>query len=252
MNASRKLKQGLLALLLSTSMVPLVSGLPSYAVDEGNNCAVCHSTARTDRMQVTPQDLQIDLGTQLDGQVRGPLSSFSAEPGGSVTFSVDILNGSGAWAVQLKQLEKGGQEVSLDNKLVWTFLKAGTWTSYGTTAPYLASNVKSSTGATTMELTLILDPATPPDTYELVFTMAGKSSGLYHQDAHFYLEVASATPFWAGYPIGVDNNVDTTPWLGWIKISDTSDWVWVYNLSKYIYLPELYVSPGGSWSYIPK
>ncbi len=58
-------------------------------------------------------------------------------------------------------------------------------------------------------------------------------------------------PEWAGYPKRPDGYVDTTPFLGWIWVSDTSDWVWSVNLSKFIYLPEYIVSESGSWMYIP-
>ncbi|MEX0325342.1 MAG: hypothetical protein AB3N33_04560 [Puniceicoccaceae bacterium] len=58
---------------------------------------------------------------------------------------------------------------------------------------------------------------------------------------------------WAGYPI-VDSPpskyIDTSPWLGWMIIDDAP---WLYNLSldKYIYVQEGWVSPSGSWVYIP-
>lgn len=55
---------------------------------------------------------------------------------------------------------------------------------------------------------------------------------------------------WAGYEIGTDDWVDTSPWLGWINVSE-GDYIWVISLNKYIYLPEAFVGESGAWSYVP-
>jgi len=246
----KKSFQGLVALCAFVLSAPLAMGLPSYGVSNGNDCSTCHNQ-RTGRMQVTPQQLQLDLGTQLDGSMRGQLNAYQVEPGSNVTLSIDILDGSGAWAAQLKRLEKGGQQVSLDNYLGWSIGSGTGWTIYGTTAAYLATGINDNTGATSRQVTLAVDPATPPDTYDLVFAMAGKSNGLFYQEEHFYLDVMGATPTWAGYQIAADNNVDTGNWLGWVKVADSNGWVWVYNLSRYVYLPEANAAPSGGWLYIP-
>lgn len=65
-----------------------------------------------------------------------------------------------------------------------------------------------------------------------------------------YEEVVSDT--WAGYPKRPDGYVDTTPFLGWIWVSDVTDYVWSVNLGKYIYLPESRVTGSGAWTYISK
>ena len=44
----------------------------------------------------------------------------------------------------------------------------------------------------------------------------------------------------------------TDGFLGWIRVSDASDYIWSVSLSKYIYLPEGFVSDSGAWTYIPK
>jgi hypothetical protein len=62
--------------------------------------------------------------------------------------------------------------------------------------------------------------------------------------------VKDTTPKWAGYPVDPSGWVDTTPWLGWINVSQ-GDYVWSIAFSKYIYLPEGWVGASGSWSYIP-
>jgi hypothetical protein len=57
-------------------------------------------------------------------------------------------------------------------------------------------------------------------------------------------------PTWAGYTIGVDGWVDTTPWLGWVNVSG-GDWIYMLGFSKYVYLPESIVTESGSWGYVP-
>jgi hypothetical protein len=63
--------------------------------------------------------------------------------------------------------------------------------------------------------------------------------------------IEDTTPKWAGYPIGPQGWVDTTPWMGWINIGP-GDYVWSVAFSKYIYLPEGMVTGSGAWSYIAK
>lgn len=226
---------------------PLLDAKQSY----GANCVSCHDTVVTNRLQVTPQSLQINLGTQLDGSVRGALDTFSVEPGGTVNISIDILNGSGSWAAVLKQFEKGGQELSQANKLVWSQTGNTGWNSYGSTTPYMATTTRSNTGAQTLTFALTVDASTPPDTYDLVMAIATKS-GLQYQEAHFYLEVASAPPTqWAGYPILDQGIVDTGSWLGLIHVG-TEPWVYIYDMSSYVYLPEAQVAAGNYWIFVPK
>lgn len=227
---------------------------PGSATSKPNNsCASCHSSIRTDRMRVTPQVLMIDLGTQLDGSTLGTLNTFPTEPGSTVVLSMDVLNGSGDWSAQLKQMEKGGQEIALTNNLTWSQSGNPGWSSYGSSTPYLATSVRKNTAAETLTVSFTVDAATPADTYDLVFAIAGKSSGLYYQEEHFYLEVAAAgDPTWAGYTIGANGDVDTDAWLGWINASKEHPWVWIYDLNKYSYLPESNASADGGWVFLPK
>jgi hypothetical protein len=244
--------------MLSFMGVALIStpalAFPGSATSKPNNsCASCHDSIRTDRMRVTPQVLMMDLGTQLDGQALGTLNAFAVEPGSTVVLSMDVLNGGGPWSAQLKQMEKGGQEISLANNLVWSQSGNAGWSSYGSSTPYLATSVRENTAAETLTVSFTVDAATPPDTYDLVFATAGKSSGLWYQEEHFYLEVAApADPTWAGYPIDENGDVDTGTWLGWMNASKVDPWVFLYDLNQYIYLPESYVTEQGGWLYVPK
>ncbi|MEX0325045.1 MAG: hypothetical protein AB3N33_03035 [Puniceicoccaceae bacterium] len=55
---------------------------------------------------------------------------------------------------------------------------------------------------------------------------------------------------WAGYSVDEQGWTDTTPWLGWINVSQ-GDYIWSISLNKYIYMPEGFVSESGAWSYVP-
>jgi hypothetical protein len=54
---------------------------------------------------------------------------------------------------------------------------------------------------------------------------------------------------WGGYVEDRDGWFDTGSFLG--LIYPVGDWVYVLDLGKYLYLPESFISPGGSWAYIP-
>ncbi|MEX0332000.1 MAG: hypothetical protein AB3N64_11305 [Puniceicoccaceae bacterium] len=57
--------------------------------------------------------------------------------------------------------------------------------------------------------------------------------------------------FWGGYPLFDESgNVDTGDWLSFINVA-SDPWIYVYNLSTYVYMPEDYVSGTGSWAYVP-
>lgn len=94
------------AIVLGPSLAAVVHGRPSYATSHNNYCSDCHTNGVTGRMEVTGQDSLLDLGAQLDGQIRGPLKTFQAVPGGVVTLSVRVLDGNDRFAVQLKDFEK--------------------------------------------------------------------------------------------------------------------------------------------------
>jgi hypothetical protein len=55
---------------------------------------------------------------------------------------------------------------------------------------------------------------------------------------------------WAGFDVDGEGWVDTGAWLGFVNVSG-GDWIYVFNLGKYVYLPESFVSGAGSWAYVP-
>ena len=55
---------------------------------------------------------------------------------------------------------------------------------------------------------------------------------------------------WAGYPIVNDaGDVDTGSFLDWVNVLN-KPWIYVYNLNKYVYLPEGAVGDFGAWMFV--
>jgi hypothetical protein len=150
-------------------------------------------------MQVTPTGLTTDLGTQLNGNMRGPLTTYVVAPGDTVTLSVDVLNGADDYAVQLKRLETPGQSVSASNFLVWSEANAGSnvWTRQEVAnPPYFTKDAGGDNGIPWAGATiryifdLFIDPTTPADYYDLEFAVGAVLDGVkVYQDEHFYLQV---------------------------------------------------------------
>lgn len=188
--------------------LPLLA-FPNSATTTGNSCSVCHGPSpgqgRTvpGLLAISGTSLLTDLGTQLDGRVRGPLKTFEALPGTTVTLSVDVLpaadlSGPARYSLQLKRLEKSGQQLSTNNFLGWTDANAAGsgWTKRdnpnvpeGVTDPYYTKDLEvNQTGTFTFKLGL--NPETPVDVYDLEFAIAGvDEAGLLYYDRHFYLAV---------------------------------------------------------------
>ena len=55
-------------------------------------------------------------------------------------------------------------------------------------------------------------------------------------------------PSWAGFPLVEDVFADTGTWLGFLEVSQ-APWCFSYNLGKYIYLPEGWVTQSGAYIY---
>ena len=174
---------------------------PSWATTNDNSCkgSGCHSELLSDpdRMDVIDADELVDLGTQLDGKQRGPLNTFWVDPGTTVTLSMEVLDGSDKFAVQLKRLEKPGQENDLSNFLIWMEdnLGGNVWTRQEVANPPYFTKDNGNNGGLPPEdagvftFDLLVNADTPPDFYDLEFAVAGKEGGLWYEDEHFYLEV---------------------------------------------------------------
>lgn len=184
---------------LGLGPVGVASAKPPWAVSNGNSCRDnCHVNVETGRLQVLGQNGVLDLGIQLDGKVRGALQLFQVLPGGTATLSMEVLNGDALFAVQLKRLEKPGQMNDLANFMTWAEnnLPGNPWTQRGATNPYFTKDDGSGGGlaaalAGIFNFNLFIDPATPPDVYDLEFAVAGLTTDdqQFYQDQHFYVEV---------------------------------------------------------------
>lgn len=250
MSADLPIDRALALITLATSLI--THALPAKT-SWGVSCAECHHELRSGEIRVTPQDLRLDLGTQLDGTTRGPLDTIQVEPGGTARISLDILQGQGAWAAVVEQLGKGGQARDQTHFLQWSLASPSGWKYYAD-GNYLATSTLRNTGSKTLTLELALAASTPEDTYEVWLTIAGRNSGLFYGQVPFYLDVAKSQPAtFAGYPVDAQGLVDTGSWLGWLHVSEEAKpWVYCYALSRYIYLPESFVSEAGGWVYIGK
>ena len=85
----------------------------------------------------------------------GPaLKTFRVAPGNTVTLSIEVLNGSDRFAVQIKNFDNGAKKNSPDNMLFWIADNEAdnAWTRHqrGNQQPYFTKNAP---GMTTVSLT---------------------------------------------------------------------------------------------------
>ena len=179
-----------------------VQGRPSYATTRNNNCNACHTREVTGRMEATGEDSLTNLGTQLDGSVRGPLKTYKVAPGQVVTLSVRVLDGRDRFAVQIKNFEKPARRSDSSNLLIWSPANdtGNIWTRQEVSnPPYFTKDNGNNAGLSgsdiplTYTFDLLIETDTPVDLYELVFAVPGTRSGLgmVYQEEHFYIEVVS-------------------------------------------------------------
>lgn len=55
---------------------------------------------------------------------------------------------------------------------------------------------------------------------------------------------------WAGFAIDAQGNCDTGDFLGLVNVN-AGDWIFVYDLDAFVYLPEANVGADGAWGYVP-
>ncbi len=189
------------AFVLGSPLGVVVQGRPSFATTRNNTCSACHTTTVTGRMEVTAEDSLTDLGTQLDGNVRGPLKTFKVVPGQVVTLSARVLDGNDRFAVQLKDFEKPARRNDAGNLLIWSPANDAdnVWTRQEVSnPPYFTKDnganggISGSLSPITYTFDLLVESGTPFDFYELVFAVPGRKNGVrVYQEEHFYLEVTA-------------------------------------------------------------
>ncbi len=203
------------AILLCLALPAVVLATPSRGVTRNNTCSNCHTRPVTDRMRVTGEDLQLTLLLPVPpptgtGRSRGggplpppepmlgpALKTFRVAPGNTVTLSIEVLNGSDRFAVQIKNFDNGAKKNSPDNMLFWIADNAWTRHQRGNQQPYFTKNAPGDNGIPnsvtpiTYHFDLFVDVDTPLDVYELTFATVGRSQALnrWYQEEKFYLEV---------------------------------------------------------------
>jgi len=180
-----------LAFLLALSMLRTASAEPAF----GGNCLSCHDQLLTDALYVFGEETTADPDESGTGaQDRGILPVFQACRGGTESLLVEVagLATDDTYAVQLKRLRFPG--VVNDGDLAYT--GDCSWPEWGEDANYYSDPVirhRWGTGPTTFTFDLDVEPASPDDYYDLVFTVAGKfkdGGGLFYAEQHFYLQVS--------------------------------------------------------------
>ena len=198
--------------LLSVPLIDVVQARPNRAIGRNNDCSACHNTELTGRMEIIGEDSLTDLGTQLDGNVRGPLKTYKASPGKVVTLSVRVLDGDDRFAVQIKDFEKPARRSNANHQLIWSLANGpgNAWTRQQVNnPPYFTKDngnnggLAGSISPATYTFDLLVESDTPLDVYELVFAVPGRRNGVrVYQEERFYLEVLSP------YDLNGDGTVD--------------------------------------------
>lgn len=172
-----------------------VYAFPGWAVTNGNSCSTnCHTSSRPDDVSVDGQGLLNLDGQRNDGKLRGDLESYTVSPGDTVALTANIADGSDAYSVQLKRLEKDGVIGASGDTLAGYVADAG-WVAQGPPATTYFTDTSFGTpwtGPMSLVYTLTLDLNTPLNVYDLEFAVAGKGAdGNFYDDEHFLLNVVS-------------------------------------------------------------
>ncbi len=199
-------------LLLSSLLTSVVLGSPSRAISRNNNCAACHASTVTGAMEVTGEDSLTNLGTQLDGGVRGPLKTLKVASGQIVTLVLRVLDGIDRFAVQIRDFEKPARRSNPSHRLVWSPANStdNIWTRHEVNnPPYFTKDagadngLPGSIGPVTYTFDLLVESGTPLDVYGLVFAVGGlRGNARVYQEERFYLEVLSP------YDLNGDGTID--------------------------------------------
>ncbi len=178
-------------------------GWPPSAISTGNSCKTCHGSTggETDRagaLQVVGEGmLDLDV-SRNDGATRGAIPFFTVAPGDTVELTMNVLDGSDKYAVQLKRLETAGVLGPASTDFLTGYGADVAWFAQG---PLPATYFTSVTGFGPVGTSwgggpdpysffLTVDANTPINTYDLEYAVAGKfSGGKFYGDKHFYLNV---------------------------------------------------------------
>jgi len=136
----------------------------------------------------------LDIDSQRnDGNSRGPLETFTAQPGDTVLLAMDVLNGADKFAVQLKRFEEDGVLGPTGDALAG-YIPDATWMAQGSLPSTYYTDTNDGTswtgGPVPRIYALTLADNTPLNVYDLEFAVAGKGdAGKFYEDQHLYLKV---------------------------------------------------------------
>jgi hypothetical protein len=190
-----------MTLVLLLSLGNMAQAKPGY----GSSCKNCHGTAgeanRPGALAVLGEGL-MDLGdgNRNDGKNRGAIPFFTVEPGGSIDLTMDVVDGSAVYSVELKRLDVAAVLGPANTDYLTGFAPDGDWFELGT-EPYYASTGGFSPGTSWTSgpagytYSLGIDALTPENVYDLEFAVAGLGApSKFYGDKHFYLVVGNALP----------------------------------------------------------
>lgn len=174
--------------------------------DFGVSCKDCHGAAgggsdRANALAVLGEGL-LNLDAQRnDGSPRGAIPFFTAQPGDTIALTMNVLDGTDLYAVQIKRFETAGvlSPVAGTNFLTG-YTADGAWVPQAGPPVYYTSvgdstawpvNGPSGPDPYTFALTIAMD--TPLDTYDLEYAVIGRLNDTsrlkFYGDQHFYLTV---------------------------------------------------------------
>jgi len=191
----------MMASVLLLSLGNMAQAKPGWGV----SCKGCHGTAgeanRPGALEVLGEGL-LDLGdgNRNDGKNRGEIPFFTVEPGGSIDLTMNVLDGSDVYSVELKRLDIAAVLGLADTDYLTGFAPDGDWFELGV-EPYYATTggnadgIDWTSGPVGFTYTLGIDALTPENVYDLEFAVAGLGApSKFYDDQHFYLVVANAIP----------------------------------------------------------
>ncbi len=188
----------LIICLLMTNNV--AQAKPGYGV----SCKGCHGTAnapnRPGALDVLGEGfLDLGNGNRNDGKNRGAIPFFTVEPGGSIDLTMEVIDGSDVYSVELKRLDIAAV-LGPATDFLTGFTPDGSWFELGAEPYYAATGgfvdgIDWTSGPVGFSYTLGIDAFTPENTYDLEFAVAGLGApSKFYEDMHFYLVVENAIP----------------------------------------------------------
>jgi hypothetical protein len=70
---------------------------------------------------------------------------------------------------------------------------------------------------------------------------------IYFENLEAYIESAGPAP-WNGFAVDENGWADTGDWMGMVNVA-ADPWIWVNDLTKYLYIPSEGTGTGGAWVY---